>query len=90
MYCHRARDMVFGPMLTLVAAFLSWKLTFGKKIVACIYPVLINALGVSVYVSLFYDIPYIVSVVTIFIGEFIAIVLVGYPLLTSIEKILKH
>lgn len=82
-------DMIFGPLLTLLAAFLSWKVNFGKKVAACIYPVLINAFGVSAYIYSFYRVPYLVSVVTIAAGEFIAAVLVGYPVLTSIEKIFK-
>lgn len=83
-------DMIFGPLLTLFAAFLSWKINFGKKIVACIYPVVVNALGVSAYVSIFFNVPYWLSFSTIFIGEFIAAVLLGYPLMTAIEKTLKH
>ena len=79
-------DMIFGPLLTFCAAILSWKVNFGKKLVACIYPVLINAFGVSAYVSSFYGVPYTMSVVTIAVGEFIAAVFVGYPLLTAIEK----
>jgi len=56
---------------------------------ACIYPVLINSLGVSAYVSSFYNVPYFVSVATIAVGEFVAAVLVGYPLLISIEKTIR-
>lgn len=80
-------DMIFGPLLTFIAALLSWKLSFEKRAVACIYPILVNAFGVSVYVSLFYGLPYGISVVTIAAGEFIAVVLVGYPLLRAIERI---
>ena len=83
-------DMIFGPLLTLFAAFLSWKINFGKKFVACIYPVVVNALGVSAYVSIFFNVPYWLSFSTIFIGEFIAAVLIGYPLTRAIEKTLKH
>lgn len=79
-------DVIFGPLLTLCAAILSWKANFGKKSVACVYPVFINAFGVSAYVSSFYGVPYAMSVVTIAVGEFIAAILVGYPLLTAIEK----
>lgn len=79
-------DMVIGPLLTFCAAMLSWKLNFGKKIIACTYPVLVNAFGVSAYISSFYNVPYLMSVVTIAVGEFIAAVLVGYPLLVSIER----
>ena len=81
-------DMIFGPLLTFFAAFLSWKFSFGKKVVACIYPVLVNAFGVSAYVSSFYGVPYMISVATIALGESIAAVLVGYPLLTTIERTL--
>lgn len=79
-------DLVFGPLLTLCAAFLSWKLNCGRKILSCVYPVLINAFGVSAYIYSFYGVSYIVSVATIAIGEFIAAVLIGYPLLAAIEK----
>jgi len=79
-------DMIFGPLLTFCSAILSWKVNFGKRVVACIYPVLVNAFGVSAYVSSFYGVPYVMSVTTIAIGEFIAAVLVGYPLLTAIER----
>ena len=79
-------DVVFGPLLTLLAAILSWKASFGKRSIACIYPVIVNSLGVSAYVSSFYGVSYIVSVTTIAIGEFIAAVLVGYPLLIIVER----
>lgn len=79
-------DMVFGPLLTLCAAFLSWKVNFGKKLIACIYPVLVNSFGVSAYISLFYSVPYLISVVTIAVGEIVAAVLLGYPLLATIER----
>lgn len=45
-----------------------------------------NAFGVSAYVSSFYGVPYALSVVTIAAGEFIAAVLIGYPLLAAVEK----
>jgi len=79
-------DLVFGPLLTLFAALLSWKLSFNKRIMACIYPVLVNAFGVSAYVSLYYGVPYWISVVAITVGESVAAILVGYPLLVAIEK----
>lgn len=79
-------DLVFGPILTLTAALLSWKFSFNRKAVACTYPVLINAFGVSCYISLYYNVPYWTSVLTIGLGEFIASVLVGYPLLLAIER----
>jgi len=80
-------DLIFGPVLTFIAAVLSWKLNFGKRFVACIYPVIINAFGVSAYISVFYAIPYTVSVLSIGVGEAIATILLGYPLLKVISKL---
>jgi len=80
-------DMIFGPMLTLLAALLSWKFSFGRKTLACIYPVLINSVGVSAYVASFYNVPYLLSMLSIAFGEFVAAVLIGYPLLRVIERI---
>jgi uncharacterized membrane protein len=82
-------DIIFGPLLTLLAALLSWRVNGGKKAIACIYPVLINAVGVSAYVASFYNVPYIVSLLSIALGEFVAAGLVGYPLLEAIERIIR-
>jgi uncharacterized membrane protein len=82
-------DIIVGSLLTLVAALLSWKLNFGKKILACLYPVLVNAFGVSIYLSLFYGVHYLVSVGAILVGESIAALLIGYPLLIAIEKLFR-
>ena len=82
-------DLIAGPLLTLLAAVLSWKLNFRRRLVACIYPVVVNALGVSAYLAGFYGMAYEVNVLTIGVGESIAAVLIGYPLLRAIERILK-
>ena len=79
-------DIIFGPLLTLIAAILSWKFSYGKRLIACTYPVVINALGVSAYIASFYGVPYMMSVVSIGVGEFIAAVLLGYPLLKALER----
>lgn len=83
-------DLVFGPLLTLVAGVLSWKLNFGRRFIACLYPVVVNAFGVSAYLAGFYGVQYEVSVLTIGVGESIAAVLVGYPLLRAIERFIRQ
>jgi uncharacterized membrane protein len=80
-------DLVFGPILTLLAAILSWKLNFGRRSMACLYPVVVNAFGVSAYIAGFYGVPYEMGVLSIGIGEFIAVFLLGYPLLRAIERV---
>jgi uncharacterized membrane protein len=79
-------DLVLGPMFTLIAAILSWKLNFGKRLVACVYPVIVNAFGVSAYLAGFYHISYVLSVLSIALGESIAAILLGYTLLRAMEK----
>lgn len=79
-------DIIFGPLLTLIAAVLSWKFNFGRRSVACVYPIVVNAFGVSAYIAGFYGVPYAMSVLSIGVGEFIAVVLLGYPLLKAVER----
>ena len=80
-------DMVFGPLLTLLAAVLAWKFNFGKRLLACIYPVVINAFGVSAYLAGISNVPYAWSVLAVGAGEAISAILVGYPLLRAIERV---
>ncbi|MBA7711205.1 hypothetical protein ES703_120160 [subsurface metagenome] len=80
-------DVIFGPLLTLFAGVLSWKMNMGRKDLACVYPVVVNAFGVSAYLSLFYEIPYLLAVVSIGLSEFLVVFLIGYPLLTLLERL---
>ncbi len=80
-------DVIFGPLLTFAAALLSWKLHFQRRLMACVYPVVVNSFGVSAYVASFYGVPYELSVLSIGVGEFVATCLVGYPLLRAMEQI---
>jgi len=80
-------DLVFGPTLTLLAAVLSWRLNFGRRSMACLYPVVVNAFGVSAYIAGFYGVPYKVGVLSIGGGEIIAVFLLRYPLLRAIERV---
>jgi len=80
-------DIIFGPILTFIAAILSWKASFGRRALACVYPIIINAFGVSFYVSHLYGVSYLLTVISIGAGQSIACLLVGYPLLLALEKI---
>ena len=77
-------DIVFGSLLTLIAAFLTSKM---KNIyIAGIPPVLINAFGVSLYLSLLFKLPYFLTVLYIAIGESISVYAIGVPLFLYIGK----
>jgi len=79
-------DVVIGSMLTLSAAILSWKLSFNEPLLACLYPVLINAIGVSSYLSIFFGVPYFITVLTVGLGESIAVLCIGYPTVIGLRK----
>ncbi len=77
-------DIVFGSLLTLLAAYLTSKI---KNIyLAGLPPVLVNAFGVSFYLSVFFKLPYFLTVLYIGIGESIAVYLIGLPLALYIKK----
>lgn len=77
-------DIIFGSLLTLIAAFLTSKM---KNIyIAGIPPVLINAFGVSLYLSLLFKLPYLLTVLYIAIGESISVYAIGVPLFLYIGK----
>jgi len=85
-------DIVFGSLCTLVAAFLTYLISKTKKpILAPLPPVVINSLGVSLYLHYFYNLPYWLNVAYIAVGEVLACYVLGYPLLKLIlsrEKLL--
>ena len=77
-------DIIGGSLCTLLAAYLTSKMKNPK--LAPLPPVLINALGVSIYLHLLFDIPYWITVLYISVGEFIACYILGYPLLIILIK----
>ena len=79
-------DIIFGPFLTFLAAFLTWRYNFDNIIIAALYPILVNSIGVSIYLSSFYNIPYFLSVISIAVSEFIATMLIGIPLVKILKK----
>jgi uncharacterized membrane protein len=85
-------DLLAGSGCTLVAAFLTWKLSHtGKLWLAPLPPVLVNAFGVSAYLQFLLEPPripflanvptYFLFVITIGAGEIVACYGMGYPLL---------
>lgn len=77
-------DMVFGPLATLVAALLTWKMP--KKLLAPLPPVVINAVYVGILLYFVAGLPIVVTMGFVAIGEIIACYVLGYPLLLLLEK----
>ena len=78
-------DVIGGSVCTLLAAIFTYLLSRTKKpILAPLPPVIINALGVSLYLHLLFNLPYFLTVIYIAVGEFLACYVLGYPLLKLI------
>ncbi len=75
-------DIIGGSLCTLLSAFLTYLLSKTRKpILAPIPPVVVNSLGVSLYLHLLFQLPYWVTVVYIAVGQIGACFILGYPLL---------
>ena len=83
-------DVVFGSLCTLIAAYLTYYLRrYNKPYLAIIPPVLINAFGVGLYVSiltselkLFSIYRYLFFILSIGVGELISVGVGGSLLIT--------
>jgi uncharacterized membrane protein len=72
-------DVIGGSFCTLLAALLTYKMK--KPFLAPLPPVIVNALGVSLYLHLLFKLPYWLTVLYVGLGQMIACYLFGYPLL---------
>jgi uncharacterized membrane protein len=80
-------DVVGGSLLTLLAAFLTYLVARTRRpILAPLPPVLVNSLGVSLYLHLLFQLPYWLTVIYIGIGEIATCFVLGYPLLLIILR----
>jgi len=77
-------DIIGGSICTLLAAAITYNVK--NAIYAPLPPVIINAIGVSIYVHLIFDLPYFLTVAYIAIGEFLACYFIGYPLLLMLLR----
>ncbi|ACK42763.1 MULTISPECIES: QueT transporter family protein [Dictyoglomus] len=77
-------DVIFGSLFTLIAAYLTRKMP--NVYLSPIPPILINAFGVSLYLHLFFKLPYLLNVLYIGVGETIATYIIGLPILLYIFR----
>ena len=82
------QDVVFGSLLTLIAA-LATRVTSRYKrgwLLAPVPPVVVNALGVSLYLAPLLGFNYWFAVQMIGVGQIISCFLLGIPLLRILQK----
>jgi uncharacterized membrane protein len=82
------QDVVFGSLLTLIAALgTRWMSRFKRGwMLAPLPPVLVNAFGVALYLAPILGFSYWFAVQMIGIGEIISCYLLGIPLLRILKK----
>jgi uncharacterized membrane protein len=80
-------DIIFGSVANLIAGFLSAKYSKGNPLLAAAYPVVVVTLVVGTYLPelLFIDAPLWLFYISMFVGEFIACMLIGVPLLKAVQ-----
>ncbi len=81
-------DIVGGSLVTLAAAYLTSKMP--NKFLAALPPVILNGLIVSIWVSHFTKVPYLVTLLGISGGEIASIAIFGYIMLSAYEKSKSH
>ena len=77
-------DIIFGSLTTLLAALVTYY--FRHSVIAYLSPILLNAFLVSLYLYVFFRIPYWPTLFTIGLGESIAVLALGLPLIRIVKK----
>ncbi|WP_371380245.1 QueT transporter family protein [Sporomusa aerivorans] len=77
-------DILLGPLVTLLAAFLTAKMP--SKYLAPLPPVILNAVYVGLLLYYTAELPMVLTMVLVAVGETVACYVIGYPLLLLLEK----
>ena len=77
-------DIVFGTLATVIAAI---PMMFIKNLeISSFLPSIANGLVVGLELSIVYDLPIVITMAQVFIGEFVVCSLIGIPLFHFLEK----
>lgn len=77
-------DIVFGSLTSLVAAYLTYR--FRRSFVAYLFPVVLNAFIISIYLHALANLPYWATVLSIGASEAVVVFALGYPLVRFLRK----
>ncbi len=77
-------DILFGSLATLAAAAATYRIR--SKLLAPLPPVLINALVVGAMLSMLYELDLFMSMLTVGIGQFVVLYVLGLPLIFYLDK----
>ena len=77
-------DVVFGSAATLIAAYLSYKMP--SKWLVPLPPVIANGIIIGYMLNYLYQMPLLVTIGWVALGELISCYFIGYPLLILLQK----
>ena len=77
-------DIIGGSLATLIAAYLTYR--YRKHWFAYLSPIVVNALVVSVYLSVLLKLPYIPTVLSIGASEAVVVYVLGFPLVQYLKR----
>lgn len=77
-------DIFLGSAATLIAALLTYYAP--NKVLAAASPVVVNGLIVGAYLSFIADMPFILSIAYVAVGEAMACYALGLPLVSLLER----
>lgn len=77
-------DIYGGSFITLVAAYFTSKMS--NPLLGALPPIILNAFGVSYYLSILYSLPYWTTVLSVGLGEAVAVFGLGIPLFYGIKR----
>lgn len=81
-----AYDMTFGVAATIIT--LIFMLLFRKwPYIALLFPPIVNGLIVGLELYLAFDLPYLLSALSVFIGEFVVVYIFGLPIYYILNRI---
>lgn len=77
-------DIIFGTLATLISVI---PMLFIKRLEpASLIPSLVNGLIVGLELSIVYELPIALTIIEVFVGEFVVVSLIGVPLFKALEN----
>jgi len=78
-------DIIFGTLATVIACGLMIPLRKHKAI-ASLIPAVVNGVIIGIELNYFFELPLVLSMFQVFLGEFVVVSLIGFPVMKLIEK----
>lgn len=81
-------DIIGGSLTTLLAAYVTYR--YRQSVIAYLSPILFNAFLISLYLHMLFDLPYLLTVLSIGASEAVVVLILGYPLIRLLKKHLSN